>query len=112
MDTVDSNSTETWQFPRIALEDLSRDELKDMLEAGRDVLECHRVLKKTNDNIVGELLRDAGTFYQWQHYPKGDVFGPGQSQSVLLSRAPEGTTPRRTRSFPYIPACIRHEERC
>ncbi len=74
MDTVDSNSTETWQFPRIALEDLSRDELKDMLEAGRDVLECHRVLKKTNDNIVGELLRDAGTFYQWQHYPKGDVF--------------------------------------
>ena len=56
------------------LENLGRDHLKDMLEAGRDVLECHRVLRRTNDNIVGELLRDSGTFYQWRHYPKGDVF--------------------------------------
>ena len=57
--------------PRTALNELDRAELQEMLEAGREVLECYRVLRKTNDNVVGELLRDVETFYQWQHYPKG-----------------------------------------
>ena len=29
-----------------------------MQEAGHHVINCHRILAKTNDNIVGELLRD------------------------------------------------------
>ncbi len=60
--------------PRTVLETLPHEELVAMLAAGKEVLECTRVLKKTGDNIVGELLRDAGTFYQWQHYPKGDIY--------------------------------------
>ncbi len=59
---------------RAQLTDLDRTDLEEMLEAGREVLECYRVLRKTNDNVVGELLRDVETFYQWQHYPKGDIY--------------------------------------
>lgn len=51
-------------------------ELKAMLAAGEKVLECVRVLGNTSDNVVGELLRDAGTFYEWNHYPDGDVYDP------------------------------------
>lgn len=53
---------------------LSTDRLKTMVAAGDDVIDCHRVLAKTGDNIVGELIRGVETFYEWDHYPKGDVF--------------------------------------
>ena len=53
---------------------LSRGELQAMAEAAREVMNCQRVLAKTGDNIVGEVLRGAGTFYEWRHYPPGDVY--------------------------------------
>ena len=53
---------------------LSRRRLEDMAEAGRQVQECTRVLAKTGDNVVGEILRDQGEFYEWDHYPRGDVY--------------------------------------
>ncbi|MFQ5785954.1 MAG: hypothetical protein ACE5H8_14190 [Alphaproteobacteria bacterium] len=56
------------------LRELPRDDLEAMLGAGEDILECYRLLRKTGDNVVGELLRGAGTFYEWNHYPKGDVY--------------------------------------
>ncbi len=56
------------------LNGLPRDELETMLAAGEDIVECYRVLRKTGDNIVGEVLRGQGKFYQWDHYPKGDVY--------------------------------------
>lgn len=45
-----------------------------MRDAGERVRECYWVLSKTNDNIVGELLKHEGTFYEWNHYPEGDVY--------------------------------------
>ena len=48
--------------------------LRMMLAAGGDVLEVWRVLALTDDNVVGEILRHQGTFFQWDHYPKGDVY--------------------------------------
>ena len=48
--------------------------LRMMLAAGEDVLEVWRVLALTDDNVVGEILRHQGKFYQWDHYPKGDVY--------------------------------------
>jgi len=48
--------------------------LRMMLAAGEDVLEVWRVLALTDDNVVGEILRHQGTFFQWDHYPKGDVY--------------------------------------
>ena len=48
-------------------------QLEAMAQAGRDVVACHRVLAKTGENIVGELLPKEGTFYQFDHCPPGDV---------------------------------------
>ena len=58
----------------IDLSSLSQERLEDMAAAGAEVLEVHRVLSKTGDNIVGDILRDQGTFFEWNHYPKGDVY--------------------------------------
>jgi len=60
-----------------SLADLPTEELERMVEAGQDVVEAHRVLAKTGDNIVGELLRSHETFYEWDHYPPGDVYDNG-----------------------------------
>lgn len=38
--------------------------------------DCYRILEKSNSNIVWEILRQSETFYQWEHYPKGDVYDP------------------------------------
>ena len=48
--------------------------LRAMLAAGEEIREVLRVLGRTGDNVVGELLRGQGTFYEWDHYPKGDVY--------------------------------------
>ena len=53
---------------------VSETELKEMQEAGLTVINCHRILAKTSDNIVGELLRDYEEFFEWDHYPDGDVY--------------------------------------
>ena len=45
-----------------------------MLAAGVEVLECRRVLEKADLNIVGEVLRGHGTFYELDHYPPEDVY--------------------------------------
>ena len=45
------------------------------MQKGADlVVEAHRLLKKGGLNVVGECLKDQGTFYEMQHYPKGDVY--------------------------------------
>src|SRR3546814_7453899 len=45
-----------------------------MAAAGAEAVDVHRVLAKTGDNLVGELLKNNGTFYEWDHYPPGDVY--------------------------------------
>lgn len=57
-----------------ALDRLPQEELEAMLAAGEDVLECYRVLRKAGLNVVGEVLKTQGTFYEAKHYPEGDVF--------------------------------------
>jgi len=56
------------------LTDRSRERLERMAEAGLRILECYRVLEKSDANVVGEILRGQDTFYEWEHYPKGDVY--------------------------------------
>lgn len=53
---------------------MPRRQLKTMAAAGDDILECYRVLGKTGDNIVGEVLRGEGPFVEMDHYPSGDVY--------------------------------------
>jgi len=46
-----------------------------MLESGDRIKNCYRLLQKneTHGNVVREVLKDQGTFYELEHYPKGDV---------------------------------------
>lgn len=60
--------------PDLDLAALSSKELEAMAEAGHEIVEIYRVLAKTGDNVVGELLRGHDTFYEWDHYPRGDVY--------------------------------------
>ena len=46
----------------------------DMNAAADEVLECQDVLTKGDGNLVAEVLRGHGTFTEWDHYPKGDVY--------------------------------------
>lgn len=57
-----------------AIDTLERGRLEDMLVAGYEILECYRVLAKGGLNIVGELLKGQGTFYEYDHFPKGDIY--------------------------------------
>ena len=50
--------------------------LETMAAAGDEVADCVRVLAKTGDNLVGELLKSEDKFFEWDHYPKGDVYDP------------------------------------
>jgi hypothetical protein len=58
------------------LDDYPRETLENMLEAGQEALEWRRILDKSNDNVVGVVLKHEGPFYILDHYPKGDVFDP------------------------------------
>jgi len=53
---------------------LGRARLEKMMEAGTSVLECYRILQKSSSNIVAEILRHQGEFFEWDHYPSGDVY--------------------------------------
>lgn len=57
-------------------ESISQVELEELEAAAQEVLEIEVLLAKTGDNVVGELLKGAGTFYEWNHYPDGDVYDP------------------------------------
>ncbi len=58
----------------VDLDALAMPQLRAMHEAGQRVKQACAVLAKTGDNVVGELLRHQGTFYEWDHYPTGDVY--------------------------------------
>jgi hypothetical protein len=45
-----------------------------MQAAGAEVNECARVLAKGKIDLVSEVLRGHGTFYELEHYPPDDVF--------------------------------------
>lgn len=69
---------------------LPRKRLIDMRDAGERVLECHRILDNTGDNIVGELIKNVDTFYEWNHYPDGDVYdNKTHSQYYYHAHPPE-----------------------
>ena len=60
-----------------------------MLGAGLEVLNCHRVLAKTGDNIVGELIKGHERFYEWDHYPPGDVYDGAHDSQFYYHAHPQ-----------------------
>jgi len=81
------------EIERLELAALPQQELRRMLAAGEKVLECVRVLRNTSDNIVGELLHDTETFYEWNHYPDGDVFDPRSNAQYYYHAHPKDQRP-------------------
>ncbi len=69
---------------------LHKSRLEDMAAAADEVLECCRVLACTGGNLVGELLRDVETFYEWNHYPEGDVFDHQSHSQFYYHAHPQG----------------------
>ena len=56
------------------LAELTREQLEKMAAAGAEIEECYRLLAKTNANVVGQCLANQGTFYEFDHYPAGDIY--------------------------------------
>jgi hypothetical protein len=80
-----------------------------MLDAGRTVREMMRILKKSGQNLVGQCLANQGTFYELDHYPKGDVYDSETHSQFYYhahraDRASMGTSTR----FCAQPGCRRH----
>ena len=69
-------------------DELTVDELRSIAQAGEEVIEIERLLAKTGDNVVGELIKGAGTFYEWNHYPDGDVYDPETGSQVFYHAHP------------------------
>ncbi len=59
---------------KIKFTDLPREQLEEMASAGAEIEECYRLLGKTNANVVGQCLANQGTFYEFDHYPSGDIY--------------------------------------
>jgi hypothetical protein len=49
--------------------------LEAMAAAGREMMECRRVLAKSGDTLLSEVLGADGAL-DWRHYPDGDVYDP------------------------------------
>jgi hypothetical protein len=58
------------------LRSLSLARLELMAAAGREIAAAERALARNGFNVVSRLLRDEGPFYEWDHYPTGDVYDP------------------------------------
>lgn len=67
---------------------LARARLRAMAAAGEEVRECARVLAKTGDNPVRELLRGGGRVIAWRHYPKDDVYDPASGSQFYYHAHP------------------------
>jgi len=65
---------ETFDFAK-TIEQCTRAELEAMQSAGERIANCYRLLQKHEEygNVVREVLKDQGTFYEFEHYPSGDV---------------------------------------
>lgn len=64
-------------------------EREALLEAGREVLNCRRVLIRGGLNVVGEVLRGQADFVEFEHYPNDDVFD-GDSHAQYYYHAHRG----------------------
>ena len=83
----------------VDLRTIAPERLRDMAAAGLEAIECHRVLARTGANIVGELLRGVETFYEWNHYPAGDVHDDRSHAQFYYHAHPQGLRGREHGHF-------------
>ena len=56
------------------LDGVPRARMMAMRAAGERVLQAEQQLLDQGSSVVGEILKDSPDFYQWDHYPNGDVY--------------------------------------
>lgn len=59
-----------------ALTGIDSSRLSMMKASASRVRNIQKDLAVTGSNVVTEVLRDAPDFYEWDHYPSGDVYDP------------------------------------
>ena len=70
---------------------LPKTRLRKMARAGDRILECYRLLGKNDANVVGEVLKGHGEFFEWDHYPPGNVYDhETHAQYYYHTHPPEG----------------------
>jgi len=67
--------------------------LEAMLDAGEEVVRCQRVLARSGENIISELLGDH-SFYEGDHLPPGDVYD-AETHAQYYYHAHRGSTADR-----------------
>ncbi|MDF1719793.1 MAG: hypothetical protein P1U65_03880 [Minwuia sp.] len=72
--TVDEPESDLQIDPARLLARMGQRRLRRMEAAGDELIDIYRVIAKTGDNIVGLLLKQSEGFFEWDHYPKGDVY--------------------------------------
>lgn len=73
-----------------ALQTYSKSQIAEMLAAGEVLNEYLAILKKSGQNMVGQCLANQGTFFEQDHYPKGDVYDPAShAQYYYHAHRPE-----------------------
>jgi uncharacterized protein DUF6969 len=50
--------------------------LELMAVAGAELATVERAFARQETSVVGRLLRDEGTFFEWDHFPAGDIYDP------------------------------------
>lgn len=73
--------------------------LERMAAAAAEVARCDRALAKSGDNVVAELLSNSGPFYEWEHYPKGDVYDPDSHAQYYYHAHAAGERPKEHGHF-------------
>lgn len=67
-----------------------RQRLLAMAEAGGVIEDSYRLLAKAGTNVVAQCIAHQGTFYELDHYPKGDVYdGEFHAQYYYHAHRPE-----------------------
>lgn len=61
-----------------------------MAAAGETALDSCRVLASTGRSLVSEALAATDGFYEWRHYPEGDVYDPGTHAQYFYHAHPPG----------------------
>ncbi len=60
----------------IALAALPAARLELMALAGAELATAERAFARQKTNVIGRMLRDQDTFFEWDHYPAGDIYDP------------------------------------
>lgn len=79
--------------------------LEAMALAGHELIRAERALSRQGFNVVARLLRDEGTFYEWDHYPAGDLHDR-QSGAQYFYHA-HGAAERRTGEHGHFHCFVR-----